>query len=343
VIVEIRLKCEELLNKNVDTVKREVDAVKKINLDISAKLDTVEATNLEQTNFIQNQSEEIKALRNQIKQMQDGGDNTRLRKVRRLLRLDTFSEESQRKELEIYHQSLSSDEELNANYVQQMRGRDLELFKNNPDYRQWCTSRQRMLIISGCNNESVSDSDHCWMSPLALSMIESLSQENEKYAYSILPQAGRLIYDVFPAILLQLLRRNVGAMRDEDRFTELCSEIEGLQELGNRSPKLETYQMDRLEALHRVGLRVIDFFNENDSVYIVVDRVDRCRDFKTLDHRKMLLECLLKLADGARCSLRILAVIDARGWPKNYEDNIRKEVTRGKVVIHKAEQQYVDS
>lgn len=46
VIVEIRLKCEELLNKNVDTVKRELDNVKTINLEISTKLDTVKADNL---------------------------------------------------------------------------------------------------------------------------------------------------------------------------------------------------------------------------------------------------------------------------------------------------------
>jgi len=270
--------------------------------------------------------------------MQDGDDNTRLRKVRRLFRLDTFSEETQRRELEIHRQSLSSDEELNVDYLQQMRGRGLELFKNHLDYQQWYKSRQQMLIIYGCNNESVSDSDHCWMSPLALSMIENLSQEKEMHAYSVLPQAGRLIYDVFPAILLQLLRRKVSAMRDEDRFNELCSELEALQEFENRGPKLETYEIDKLEALHRVGLRVIDFFNENDSIYIIVDRVDRCRDFKTIDHRKLLLECLRRLADGAKCGLKILVVVDKRGWPKNYEENIRREVKSGKVVIHTAEQ-----
>lgn len=274
--------------------------------------------------------------------MQIRDDNNRVREVQRLLNLDTFSEEAQLKEFEKYCLALDSDEHLNSRYFQQMRGTELDRFRRQSDYQRWNRSQKPcLLILSGCNNESIGYIDECWMSPVATSMIEFLGQESGYaiYAYDILPRPGKLLYDVIPTIVLQLLRQKTRVLRDEKQFGELCSELQKFQDIW----KLGSDNMDEdqmIVALQTVALRVVNIFDESEPIYIILDRVDRCRDWKRIDHRQILLNCLAKLVEGARCNLKVLAVINAQGWPaRRYEDIIGKSV-KDKIIIHEAEQGY---
>lgn len=272
--------------------------------------------------------------------MEKQNDNNRVREIQRLLNLEAFSVDTQRKELEEYSQALASHDQLNASFFQQMQGEELELFRRQPVYQRWIKSPQQcLLILSGKNNESISEIDECWMSPVATAMIKDLGQECRRsiYAYSILPQPGKLVYDVLPAILLQLLRQKISALRDEKQYAELRSELQKLPDCVKLSKSDKTYEDKMLATLHKVALRVINFFDESDSLYIIVDRVDRCRDWKKVDHRKMLLECLVKLVEGARCKLRVLAVINGYSWPVEKYPDIGRNV-KDRVITHAVEQ-----
>ena len=267
--------------------------------------------------------------------MQIRGYNDRVREIQQLLNLGNFSEKTQREELKKYCLALDSDDQLNSGYFQQMRDEELDLFRRQSDYKRWDNSPQRcLLVLSGYNNASINGIDQCWMSPVATAKIGNLDKECGRtiYAYSILPQLGKLAYDVLSEILLQLLTRKIHVLRDEKQYTELFWELQKFRDCGKLS-KSEANDEQMLATFHRVALSAVNFFDESESVYIIVDRVDRCRDWKKVDHRKILLKCLVKLVEGARCNLKVLAVINGRSWPVGkYKDIIGKNM-KEKVLI----------
>lgn len=277
--------------------------------------------------------------------MQTGGDNDRIRDIQRLLNLDDFSEKTQREELEKYCLALDSDDQLNSGYFQQMRDEELDLFRSQSNYKQWNKSpKQSLLILSGYNNKSISSIDLCWMSPVATAKIRDLGRECGRpiYAYSILPQSGKLVYEVLPAILLQLLKQKIHALRDEKQYAELLSALHRFQDRGKLSKSDERYEDRMLATLHDVALSAVNFYDESESVYIIVDRVDRCRDWKNkVDHRKILLKCLAKLVEGARCKLKVLVVVNGHSWSVGrYEDIIGGNMKEKGIIIHEEEQNY---
>lgn len=277
--------------------------------------------------------------------MQKGHDDNRLNEIQRLLNLDSFSEEIQDKEMNDYRHAVDSDDQLNAEYFQQMRGHELELFKGCKDYQSWIKSeRSCLLILSGYNNQSILDVDQCWLSPVAMAKLEELSQQDGHpiYAYYVHPQRGELLSQVLPVILLQLLRRKSHALRDKRQHAELCAELRKLQkyeELCKRTDKEhEMDEDDKISALHKVAVRVINFFEESETVYIIVDRADRCRGGGKADHRKALLKALVKMVEAARSKLRVLAVINGHSWRVEEHQDELGETMKERIIVHTAHQ-----
>lgn len=98
----------------------------------------------------------------------------------------------------------------------------------------------------------------------------------------------------------------------------------------------------RIIALHNLARRVVKLFHEAEPMYVILDRADRCRDWRKTDHRKALLDGLIKMVEAARSQLRILVVTDGSSWPvERHQDEFRGEV-KDRVIIHVAEQEYAD-
>lgn len=306
-IVQIRHLCEELLNKNVDIIKRSNMELKQDNVDLKA----------------------------QITELQKGHDYNRLNEVQRFLNLDEFSEEAHRKEWDTHVQAVDTDDDLNAEILQQMRGPELDSFRASEDYQSWRYSKRScLLILSGSNDDSILGVHQCWLSPIAAAAVKHFDQQEPRplYAYYALPQNGKLLHDVVSVILLQLLRQKSGALRDEKRHAELRSELGKLNQRGMN-------EGDRVLAMERVALRVIDFFDESETLYIVVDRADRCRDFKTVDHRKVLLKIFIKMVEAARCKLRVLTVINGHNWRvENHQDELGAKM-KDRFILHTKDQE----
>ena len=115
-------------------------------------------------------------------------------------------------------------------------------------------------------------------------------------------------------ILLQLLRKKSHTLRNEKQYAELCSELHTLQRYNNQA-KERIDEDDRISAIQKVALRVISFFDDSETVSIIIDRGDRCRDWEESDHRKELVKVLVQMVEAARCKLKILAVIHGQSWP----------------------------
>ena len=270
-------------------------------------------------------------------ELQKGHDHDRLNEIQRLLKLDEFSEEAHRKEWDEHNEAVDKDEDLNAAMLQQMSGSKLDSFRANEDYQSWAHSeRSCLLILSGYNNISI-EVDQCWLSPIAATAVKDFDQQDivPIYAYYALPQKGKLLYEVVAVLLLQLLRRKSGNLRNERRYAELRTELRRFQQAG-------LDEDDKVLAMERVALRVFDFFEEPETLYIVVDRADRCRDPKTVDHRKALLRIFVKMVEAARCTLRVLTVIDGRSWRvESYRDELGAKM-EGRVIVRTEEQETRD-
>lgn len=267
-------------------------------------------------------------------ELQKGYDHDRLNEIQRLLNLFDFSEEEHRKEWDKHSQAVDRDDDLNAEMFQQMRGTELDSFRASGDYHLWRESEQScLLILSGYNNIGIHQALQCWLSPVAAATVKDFGQQRIRplYAYYALPQKGKLLYNVVSVILLQLLRQKSSALRDEQRHAELRTELEKFHQTSMDED-------DRVLATERVALRVIDFFDASETLYIVVDRADRCRDPKTFDHRKMLLKVFIKMVEAARCKLRVLTVLNGHNWRvENHRDDLGAKM-KERFIVHTAEQ-----
>lgn len=265
--------------------------------------------------------------------MQEGYDHDRLTEVQRLLNLEDFSEQKHRKEWDEHSRAVERDDDLNAEIFQQMRGSELDSFRAREDYQSWRDSeRSCLLILSGSNDESIDHVNQCWLSPIAAATVKDFDQQEIRplYAYCALPKYGKLLDHVIPVILLQLLRQKSGVLRDQNQHAELRAE---LRELNH---KVRANEGDSILATERVAIRVIDFFDESETIYIIMDRADRCRNPTTVDHRKTLLKVFVKMVEAARCKLKVLTVVDGRSWPvDSYRDELGVKMTE-RIIIHTA-------
>ena len=200
-----------------------------------------------------------------------------------------------------------------------MRGSKFHAFRTDKDYQLWNNSeRSCLLVISGYNDDSIALACQCWASPIAARMVEDFDRQElcPFYAYYAMAQNGKLLHDILSVILLQLLRQKSSALRDEQRYSELRTKLGNLRQV-------EMNDKGRVEAMEKVAVRVVDFFDESETVYIIVDRADRCRDLQKADHRKALLKVFVKMVEEARCRLKILVVMDGRSWPvERYRDDV---------------------
>ena len=214
---------------------------------------------------------------------------------------------------------MDRDEDLNTGYLQQMRGPELDALRARSDYQNWHNSEHSsLLVLSSYNDASINRAHQCWLSPVAAAAVDTFEHQQPRpfYAYYAMTQNGKLLHDVISVILLQLLRQKSIVLRDQQRYAELRTELGDFQDSGVDGNR-------KMTAMEKVALRVVDFFDESETAYIILDRADRCRDPKTADHRKALLKLLVKMVEAARCKLRILTVINGHSWPvEKYHDEL---------------------
>ncbi|MCJ1266406.1 hypothetical protein MMC22_006291 [Lobaria immixta] len=284
----------------------------------------------------------VDRVKNLEDQLLTAKDDYMLIEIQGLLSLSGYSEETQRKELEKYSEALDSDEQLNADYFEQMRGQRLDSFKACEEYKSWIESEHScLLILSGKNNETLVRSDRFWLSPVAMAMIAGFGlPPSQLMSYYVFPPKGELLYRSFSVILLQLLRQKSQVLRKKSQTNELRAELYELQEHEHGDKKAMKKKDERLSAFQKVALRVIGFFDETETVYVILDRADRCCDWKELDHRKPLLKVLVKMVEAARCKLRVLVVINGSQWNVEKRRDELGEKIKGRVILYTAEQKY---
>ncbi|KAL4800786.1 hypothetical protein BDV19DRAFT_352147 [Aspergillus venezuelensis] len=280
-------------------------------------------------------------IKKRNQELQDQLTNRDRDEFRRIFKLESFSGDSQLKEFTAYREAMEMDQEINAGHLQQLRGPRLDEFLAHGVYQEWTASKQpRLLILDGRNSGGIST--QCWLSWVAISTIERLRNSSDQYAYAyyIVPQQGASLYQVLPTILLQLMTQKKDMLRVGKQRDALRAELYKYQESAMTKSANMMGSDRQTDVLHDIARRVVEFFNESETLYIIIDRVDRCCDYRNFDHRKSLMDGLVRMVNVARCKLKILSVSESSGWSIEHHRDELGILAMDRVVVHTKHQSY---
>ncbi|KAI5460479.1 hypothetical protein BGZ63DRAFT_247756 [Mariannaea sp. PMI_226] len=293
-IVDMRLACEDLLNQNVNIVKTRLEEV-----------------------------------RNQNIELQNDRDFNNLETIRGLLRIEAFSPEALLTQFRT-HQSNLAAEFRSGSLSSDMTPRErLGMVRNDTEYKEWLDSqRSGMFILSGQN--CFIGATHCWVSPVALDLIEKFVWEPQTdsnpdpcvfYLFGH-RDTDETCSEVLSLLIFELLSMNKEALRHGQEFCELWAELRSYAQLAQSrdAPQYEVQQ-----GPYKVALRAIDLFGPNRTIWIVLDRVDKCRlapGQRGSQHRggRMLLQTMVHLVEQAVPRVKVLAVVNRADW--HVEDQV---------------------
>jgi hypothetical protein len=211
--------------------------------------------------------------------------------------------------LEAYRDALKSSnhDDTASEILEQMKDARLQKFKQNDAYQSWQVPRLSRIIILVARNHEYARTRHCWASPIALSEIDHLEANSATYAYYTLPVMDRTsLHQVVPSILFQLLRLKLKVLGPGGRLEDLNSKV---GEYENVAAAIEDSE-EKILSLHKVVTSVINYFEAGETVYIIVDRVDRCEE----DQQLLLLHTLTQLMERGRCTTKVLVIANTVGW-----------------------------
>jgi hypothetical protein len=178
-------------------------------------------------------------------------------------------------------------------------------------YQDWRNSRRSSaFLLTGYTERSSEVHQHyCWLSPIIVDLVQESHQKSQYHAYYILPAKGTIdVQTVVLTLLSQLLRYQTASLRDEEVFQEL-------QQLYVKVTSA-TSGADLDISLQDLSLHVINLFRSEDTVFLYLDRADRC----DTDTRLALLHILATTALNCRCTLKVFAVISGSDWDFNARD-----------------------
>lgn len=191
---------------------------------------------------------------------------------------------------------------------------------NDPEFQKWQSSKtSRLLLLSGLND--VPDAPHCWISPVALDMITDLTTTTiaSKKAPDLcifhlfgMGDEDEPYTQILVFFIHRLLCCNKPALHDQSLYDELKAELSAYLNHTNRQGRSNHGAEDLLEA---ILVRVLSSINANQTVWFILDRVDKCQtaaDSKM--HRRSLLRTLSRVIERSTVRLMILAVVNARDW-----------------------------
>ncbi|PLN81836.1 hypothetical protein BDW42DRAFT_185144 [Aspergillus taichungensis] len=299
-ILEVRYTSEELLMKNVDTIK-------KLNID---------------------QAREIETLKAQLKQLQEGHDNDKLDEIQELLTLSAYSRESELDRLRKYQADINWSFDYDwPTTLQRMQGSQLTKFQSEKDFHTWRYSKHSsMLILVGYNNEQVCLSPECWLSPAALDMITRLSKAGQADPcafYLIGRHESRLSTQVLASILIQLLRQNSQVLQNQNKYNELYAAAKKYNQaatLQNENGRQKTGRKS-IKLLQDVAFHVLNLFDPHHTIWIILDRVDQCRSEQETYHRKSLMKTLVYLVEKAEVRVKVLTVANGYDWKLDEQED----------------------
>ena len=265
--------------------------------------------------------------------------------------LATYSVESATASFLKYKADYNAYSDVSWTFMEKMIGRRLGEFKNEECFQQWYHSKSsRMLILVGYNNASAYSTGNCWVSTVAIDMIDRMrnSDHNDPCAFYILgarDQEEDLFPQVLSSIVYQLLISNRQGLQNETHYSELCARIEKYREaveIDQREASDQVYGERSTASLREVALGTLNILDRTKTVWIILDHVERCKS-GTVNHRKELMKALVYLMEKAAVRVRVLAVVNGNDWRIDKQVDELGQNIEGSICCRKVEQQIVSS
>jgi hypothetical protein len=253
---------------------------------------------------VRRKSEELLVLT--IDDLRKDNETARLSNIRRLLDLRQWSEEDRTKKLLEHKQNLERAER-HLTQLEWMSQSKIVEFRQRKDFREWQASTDpQMFLIVAAVESALQDLDfvhrYCWMSPLAVSIIDEQCQESEgnqkqrEGVFSVLdPDRRPSMHELASELLLGLFRLQ-GPFDVEEISAKLDAYREARQ-TGNDS--------DKKEALKAAVSTVVHHLSRSTPFYIVIDQIHWCQE--QWDFLEVLIH-ILDTALEAHCCIKIFAV-----------------------------------
>lgn len=217
----------------------------------------------------------------------------------------------------------------------------IETAKDDEEYAKWRRSTSsRILVLSGQND--VARATHCWATPIALDLISeftpsdpfAMKQQAEQTnvcAFYLLGHRSEddTPVDVLALLIYHMLHLNKRALQsDSDGFWR---ELQQYEEISNKSPKAKGYMVR--DALDRVILEALNTFRDDQTVWIVLDRVDKCcavydaaqKYSSPRRGRQYLLKSLVKVVKESTSKVKVLAIVNRTDWRVEEEEDYEGE------------------
>lgn len=230
-----------------------------------------------------------------------------------------------------------------------MRGDRLNALKNGGHFQAWLHSpKSRMLILAGYNNVSAYSSGECWVSHVALDMIEGIksSVQSRPYAFYLLGHRqaeADLFPGIFASIIHQLLLSNRQALRNDSQYSELLARLEEYRaavEIEQQAPSAHEYNDRPAACLQTLAVKALNMFDGTKPIWIILDLVDRCKSGKT-NHRKKLMKALVHLLEETTVTVRVLVVVNGYDWRLDEQSDELGQRSQDSVIIHRAQQRRI--
>lgn len=250
--------------------------------------------------------------------------------IRRQLHLESFSLPDQMKRLTRYESDLVS-EFGESDFSDKSYSERLRMIQSDPAFQSWEHTRDTsgMLIFSGLNE--VPDATHCWVSAVALKLIVELtssgsSQASDKalgaqldvcvFHVTVSSEQCSSFQHVMAVLIHQLLLARKRVLHQEELKAKLRDNLQRYLDVLNQGQVAFSRVQDPLEGLL---LTCLSFYADGKTtVWIVVDRADRCRGTnrrKGWDvHRLALLRALARAVRKTSARVKILVTVSAVDW-----------------------------
>ncbi|ETS88014.1 hypothetical protein PFICI_01842 [Pestalotiopsis fici W106-1] len=301
-VMQVRLKCEELLNERVYDLDKHIKSLKTETLDLKT---------------------EIRGLRDSANRVQKEKHTEVLLSLKADLGIQTFDFQLQRQELDKYHKGLLNESREEGHFFQQMSAHRIKELQETRAFVSWSTDdTSSVLFLQGQNSPEIGyHKSSSWISPFAVDQVMQLQKTDpgDPFGYCMLPEDSSGIHSVLPRILFHLLNHRLCDLGPSENRSKLQHEIKMYAACHldkqtserRRAPSSEGDKDDEPTAiLQRVALAVLALYPAHQPVRIVLDRIDRCPKDEQYD----LMDLLGSLIQKAACNLKILCVADSAAW-----------------------------
>lgn len=273
-----------------------------------------------QTNFeqVRSKSEELLVwtVHDVRRKLQHDIEEKNIIIVKTLLGLSHWSSKDQEKRLKQYQKELS-DEEKSGGLLDWMSSDKVHEFRRREVFADWesCSGSEMLILLAGTDLRLGPDL-HCWMSPIALTIINELSgnsltgsAKGPLFGYELVfcildPETRTSVHDLASELLLGLL----GAQKLFE-LPDLCAKLETY-----RTVRKTGSEREKKKALKAACATVAGLLAPGLKVCLVVDRIDRCKEQTVIFE---ILVDILAICIANGCCLKILTVANATYWDLN--------------------------